>query len=64
MLAMRRDVCVSLADAIAREQSLCVEECYRETSFTECLLECLSGRVRSLRMKYVEAGCNESYLPL
>jgi len=61
---MRRDVCVSLADAIAREQSLCIDMCMRQVSFTECLLECLSGRVRSLRMKYVEAGCDETYLPL
>jgi len=61
---MRRDVCVSLADAIASEQSMCIDMCYREVSFTECLLECLSGRVRPLRMKYVEAGCDESYLPL
>jgi len=60
---MRRE-CASLANAVAREQSMCIDECYRETAFTECLLGCLDARVRPLRRKYVEAGCDESYLPL
>jgi len=54
-------VCKTLADKIVEEQSLCLRECQAAVSFTECILACLDARVRPLRRRYVEEGCDEKW---